>query len=81
MNVSWDYWLTDKCQTTLLTPYPTTTVTNYETNVYPINKVFTTTVLVTENPVSLYTNPAYAIPQKTEILAGSEPMVTGGVTM
>jgi hypothetical protein len=65
-----------------LTPYPTTTITNYETNFYPIEKVFSTTFLVTENPVSLYTNAAgNAIVQRTEILAGPEPTVTGGVTV
>jgi hypothetical protein len=73
--------LTYRIQTTLLTPYPTTTITNYETNIYPTYQVLTTSSLVTENPVALYTNPAYAIPQNTEILSGSTETATGGVTM
>jgi len=86
-EVYWSAWTTETYTatvkvtsiTTLVTPYPTTTVTNYETHVYPVKKVLTTNKLVTDNPVSLYTNPAYAIPQMTEVLNNSIPVETGGV--
>jgi hypothetical protein len=64
-----------------LTVYPTTTITSYETHVYLTTEVLSTTFLVTENPVALYTNPAYQVPQKTEVLDGSAPTTTGGVEM
>jgi len=44
-------------------------------------KVVTTSSLVTDNPVSLYTNPAFAIPQMTEVLIDSTPTKTGGIVI
>jgi hypothetical protein len=61
--------------------YSTTTITEYETNVYPTIEVLTTSSVLTENPVALYPNPAFTVPQNTEMLDALSATETGGVTM
>ena len=63
-----------------VTPYPTTTVTNYETNVYLTNATFTSTIAFTTNPISLYTNPAPHPTESAKGLNGTQ-IVTGGTTI
>lgn len=59
----------------------------YATDVYTVTVnssstiVATSSVLANENPVALYPNPAFTVPQKTEILDTSAPTKTGGLTM
>jgi hypothetical protein len=70
--------------TTLVTPYPTVTSTNYETNVYMTNVTFRQSKTVGVDPISLYTNPAPGPAETANILNATQigtQIVTGGVTV
>jgi hypothetical protein len=64
-----------------VTPFPDTTSTNFETNVYTTNATFRFTQPDGQNPISLFNNNAPG-PNQTEILTyNSSQLVTAGVTM
>lgn len=60
---------------------------DYVTDVYTVianttsTIVATTSSLVNENPVALYPNPAFTVPQKIELLDTPVPTKTGGLTI
>jgi hypothetical protein len=67
--------------TTLITAYPNTTKTAYETHVTTTNASFAFSSLVGVNPITDYTNDA---PGPTEALKAhynGTPVVTAGITM
>jgi hypothetical protein len=57
--------------TTLVTPYPTTTLTNFKTNVYTTNATFYFDVDVGQNPITMYTNDAPHPKETATILNGN----------
>ncbi len=68
--------------TTLVTPYPTTTSTNYETNVYLTNATFYQTADTGFNPISTFRNDRPGPLETTISLNGSlSTVVTGGATV
>ena len=67
--------------TTYYTVYPNRTSTKIHTNIYTTNASFLFSYLVGIDPITDFTNVA---PQPTEVqnvLNGTAPVVTGGVTM
>lgn len=69
--------------TTLVTPYVNSTLTNYETNIYPVNVSTTQIYKNGENPASLFWNNAPQPVEVTSVLDSSvgSQTVTAGVTM
>ena len=66
--------------TTLITPYPSVTSTNYETNVYTTNAYFIGTQDSGYNPIYLYKNAVPGPVETVGVLNGSQT-VTAGITM
>lgn len=64
--------------TTLVTPYPNTTITNIVTNVYPNATIPVTQTL--GNPISNYRNNAFRMSEAPTQLTGTA-VTTAGVTM
>jgi hypothetical protein len=66
--------------TAYLTPYPRTTITNYEIHVQTTNASFSYTIQSGANPISLFGNQA---PHPAEIANSNNgtALITGGVTM
>ena len=63
-----------------LTPYPTTTVTNYEINVVPTNASFPVTAQVGANPIPLFSNGA-PLPTQVDKEINGTALMTGGITV
>ncbi|KAG9240665.1 hypothetical protein BJ878DRAFT_524976 [Calycina marina] len=66
--------------TVRVTPGPSTTETNIETNIYTTVANFTTPISVGENPISLFSNIAPGPAQSTSLYNASK-LVTHGVTV
>jgi hypothetical protein len=75
------YTEVDETQITAhLTPYPTTTITSYEINVYPTNASLPVTAQVGLNPIPLFSNGA-PLPTQVDQSNNGTALVTGGVTV
>ncbi len=75
------YTEVDETQITAhLTPYPTTTITSYEINVYPTNASLPVTAQVGLNPIPLFSNGA-PLPIQVDQPNNGTALVTGGVTV
>jgi hypothetical protein len=66
--------------TTLITPYPTATSTNYETNVYTTNATSYLDVEIGYDPVALYTNVAPGPKENSIVLNANGKNVTAVTT-
>lgn len=67
--------------TTLLTVYPNTTKTAYETHVTTTNHEFTFSYLVGINPITDLSNAAPGPSQTANVIVNQTAVVTGGVTV
>lgn len=66
--------------TTFVTPYPTTTISNIETNIYTTNASFLFSNNIGRNPVTLYSNPG-GVPAQTSTALNGTQTITAGVTV
>jgi hypothetical protein len=74
-------WLVNKTSITAhVTPYPTTSITSYETHVYKTNATFYLTIPFGLNPITLYKNLAPS-PIQVETTYNASQIVTHGVTL
>ncbi|KAK0113417.1 hypothetical protein ONS95_013674 [Cadophora gregata] len=67
--------------TTLITKFPNTTLTNFETNIYPTGVSATWTYRVGANPIANEPNYVLRPTEAEQILEGTAPITTGGIVV
>jgi hypothetical protein len=67
--------------TTFITPYPNTTKSRLETNVYTTNATFNFTIPIGINPITIMTNDAPGPAETTHKNVNGTAVITGGIAM